>query len=72
MGIYGLLFVRYRYYHPARGDPNKLRNSDSQSSRTLAVAAHFGEHVDDDNCVYQCIQLGYIFAGVEYSGQCCK
>ncbi|KAH8659256.1 WSC domain-containing protein [Tricladium varicosporioides] len=44
--------------------------SDSQSSRTLAIEAHFGEHVDDDNCVYQCIQLGHIFAGVEYSGQC--
>ncbi|KAF4624843.1 hypothetical protein G7Y89_g13327 [Cudoniella acicularis] len=42
----------------------------SQSSRTLAIEGHFGEHVDDDNCVYQCIQLGYIFAGVEYSGQC--
>ncbi|CZR63536.1 uncharacterized protein PAC_13433 [Phialocephala subalpina] len=46
--------------------------SDSQSSRTLAIEGHFGEHVDDDNCVYQCIQLGHIFAGVEYSGQCCK
>ena len=34
--------------------------------------AHSGEHVSDDNCQYQCTQLGYNYAGTEYSGQCCK
>ena len=32
--------------------------------------AHSGEHVSDDNCQYQCTQLGYNYAGTEYSGQC--
>ena len=42
--------------------------SDSQQNRTLDVAAHWGEDVDDDNCQYQCTQLGYNYAGTEYSG----
>ncbi|OCK86428.1 WSC-domain-containing protein [Lepidopterella palustris CBS 459.81] len=44
--------------------------SDSQASRTLSLMAHSGQHVSDDNCQYQCTQLGYNYAGVEYSGQC--
>ncbi|OCL01795.1 WSC-domain-containing protein [Glonium stellatum] len=32
--------------------------------------AHSGQHISDDNCQYQCTQLGYNYAGVEYSGQC--
>jgi hypothetical protein len=32
--------------------------------------AHSGQHVSDDNCQYQCTQLGYNYAGTEYSGQC--
>lgn len=46
--------------------------SDSQADRTLSLMAHSGQHVSDDNCQYQCTQLGYNYAGVEYSGQCCK
>lgn len=44
--------------------------SDSQADRTLSLMAHSGQHVSDDNCQYQCTQLGYNYAGVEYSGQC--
>ncbi|QIW96711.1 hypothetical protein AMS68_002229 [Peltaster fructicola] len=44
--------------------------SDTQSNRTLGLAAHFGEYVSDTNCQYQCQQLGYAYAGTEYSGQC--
>ncbi|KAL2069825.1 hypothetical protein VTL71DRAFT_14504 [Oculimacula yallundae] len=46
--------------------------SDSQSSRTLPVLYYSGEYTDDDSCIYKCKQAGagYIYAGVEFGGQC--
>ncbi|KAF1987013.1 WSC-domain-containing protein [Aulographum hederae CBS 113979] len=44
--------------------------SDSDASRTLKTGAHFGDDVDVNSCINICSGQSYVFAGVEYSGQC--
>lgn len=49
-----------------------LPHSDPGNPRTLNSASTAGATVTEESCVTYCIGKGYIYAGVEYSDECCE
>jgi hypothetical protein len=40
--------------------------------RTLSSNSEAGDYMTEETCINFCNGLGYIYAGVEYSDECCK
>lgn len=59
----------YRSVLVVFGELKLIHFSDTQSSRTLGVTGMLGDNVSGLTCQAKCSELGYVYAGTEYSGQ---